>query len=163
MTLDTREKYRRSPDGLLRRMFARQKASSKQRDHQPPSYSFEELKQWAYNNGFNRVYTNWKKNNFKKGLTPSIDRLNDNKPYTIDNLYRVCTWLENKKRGENMRRLLAPEGKPVKQIDKSTLKVITNYKSISWASRKTNIPASNICKVLKGKLKSAGGYIWEYV
>lgn len=36
------------------------------------------------------------------------------------------------------------------------------FKSLQEASRLTGIPSSNISKCCKGKLKSAGGYLWRY-
>lgn len=36
------------------------------------------------------------------------------------------------------------------------------YLSIKNAERRTGIPASNICQVLKGRRKTAGGYSWQY-
>ena len=41
-------------------------------------------------------------------------------------------------------------------------KKIKNYKSILIASKETNINKANICSCCKGKLKTAGGYIWKY-
>lgn len=163
MYKETRKKYMQSPNGLLRRMYARQVSSSKERGHEPPDYSFDELEKWAYENGFYRAFALWEKNNFIKDLTPSIDRLFDNRPYTINNLYRVCSWQDNKLRGEKMRQLLATNGKAVRQIDKDSGVIVREYKSINWASKLNCIPATNICKVLRGKLKSAGGYYWKYV
>lgn len=36
------------------------------------------------------------------------------------------------------------------------------YLSIKNAERRTGISASNICQVLRGKRKTAGGYSWSY-
>lgn len=41
-------------------------------------------------------------------------------------------------------------------------KSIQEYSSIQEATRETNISASNICRVLKGKKLTAGGFYWEY-
>ncbi len=49
----------------------------------------------------------------------------------------------------------------VNQLEKGTSIIIETFGSISKASEKLNIPTSNICKVLKGKRGSAGGYSWE--
>lgn len=40
--------------------------------------------------------------------------------------------------------------------------IICRYPSIAEAERKTNIPASNICKALKGITSTAGTYYWSY-
>jgi group I intron endonuclease len=48
--------------------------------------------------------------------------------------------------------------KPIKCIETNII-----YNSLSDAYRKTNIPAPNICKVLKGQRPKAGGYSWIYI
>ena len=50
---------------------------------------------------------------------------------------------------------------PVEQLDPLTGEVIQSFKSISDASRKTNISDSNIHKVLNGKVRQAGTYLWR--
>jgi hypothetical protein len=52
--------------------------------------------------------------------------------------------------------------KAVLQIDKRTGKVIQEFKSIMQAERETGINNSSICACCKGKLKTAGGFIWRY-
>ena len=39
---------------------------------------------------------------------------------------------------------------------------INEYPSIRDAERKTKVVRSNITKCCKGKVKSAGGFIWKY-
>ena len=41
--------------------------------------------------------------------------------------------------------------------------IVKKYDSISEASKDTGVPTTNICKVLKGKRISAGGYQWMYI
>ena len=40
--------------------------------------------------------------------------------------------------------------------------IIIKFDSISDAHKQTNIQPSNICNVLKGKRKQAGGFYWQY-
>lgn len=51
--------------------------------------------------------------------------------------------------------------KQVIQFDKS-LRELKRYSSIKIAELETNIHAANICACCKGKVKTAGGYIWKY-
>jgi hypothetical protein len=51
--------------------------------------------------------------------------------------------------------------KQVIQFDKS-LRELKRYSSIKIAELETNIHATNICACCKGKVKTAGGYIWKY-
>jgi hypothetical protein len=48
--------------------------------------------------------------------------------------------------------------KPIRLIETDTI-----YNSIREAGRKLNISSGNITECLKGRIKTAGGYHWEYV
>lgn len=52
--------------------------------------------------------------------------------------------------------------KQVIQFDKN-LKELKKYQSIKIAELETNIHSANICACCKGKVKTAGGYIWKYL
>ena len=47
-------------------------------------------------------------------------------------------------------------------IDPNTGEVVSNFISISDASRKMKINSSNISMVCKGQRSKAGGYCWAY-
>ena len=51
--------------------------------------------------------------------------------------------------------------KPVIGVDRVT-GLIVEFASVHEAERQTGINQSNICNCLKGKYKSAGGYVWFY-
>lgn len=52
--------------------------------------------------------------------------------------------------------------KQIVQFDKS-LNEINRYPSIKIAENETNIHSANICACCRGKVKTAGGYIWKYL
>lgn len=52
-------------------------------------------------------------------------------------------------------------GIPIQQIDRHTKNVINIFGSALEAYRKTGVNKSDILSCVHGKLKSAGGYIWE--
>lgn len=52
----------------------------------------------------------------------------------------------------------SPRSKKVKCIEKDVI-----YEALREAERQLGIPATNISRACKGKIKSAGGYHWEYV
>lgn len=58
--------------------------------------------------------------------------------------------------------LTHPCNKPVQQYDKNG-NLIAEYISMRDASRKTGIPHPNICDCIKGRKKTAGGFIWKNV
>lgn len=53
--------------------------------------------------------------------------------------------------------------KPVVCLDKKTKKEIQRYKSVIDAEREIGINHTCIINVCKGKQKTAGGFIWEYI
>ena len=58
--------------------------------------------------------------------------------------------------------LYAPSRKDSKENIANNGTTTRCYLSIKNAERRTGISASNICQVLKGKRKTAGGYSWRY-
>lgn len=60
-------------------------------------------------------------------------------------------------RGNNQNR-----ARPVIMLDPHGKKPSCKYPSVHDAARLMNIPAPNIVSCLKGRLKTAGGYIWKY-
>lgn len=95
---------------------------------------------------------------------PTVDHINrirtDNR---TDNLRWLPYGLQAQNRNSESQREIVKKifCKPVIQytIDKV---LVTEYPSIKEASIKTGICAANICNVLKGKYKTAGGYMWKY-
>jgi len=154
---------KRTKEGLVKRMYWSQRTNAKQRGHHLPFYTKQELKDWLYSQKiFHELYDNWKSSGFEKSLTPSCDRLDDYKSYTLDNL-QVVTWIENNQRshkdmisGVNNKR-----GKPVVGVNIYTGERF-EFHSIHEAGRKTPADYQNIWKCIKGKYNSAGGYKWEY-
>lgn len=56
--------------------------------------SKEEFFNWCYKNfeTFNKLFKNWQLNNFERKLSPSIDRLENSKGYTLDNIRWITTY-----------------------------------------------------------------------
>jgi len=88
-------------------------------------------------------------NGWQHGLT--IDRIDNDGNYESGNC-QVMTRIENCRKGTS------------KSTNQFNLigNFITNYPSVSEASRQTKIHISSICDVCNGKRKTAGGYRWKY-
>ena len=50
---------------------------------------------------------------------------------------------------------------PILQFTKSG-ELVKEWPSVNEAYRQLGIPQSNICHCLKGRYKSAGGFVWRY-
>ena len=87
----------------------------------------------------------------------------ENKHYIM----KYCTWLpgpencalawEEKFGSDN------PMSKRVAQYDKQTLELIKIWGGMREVERELGINQGNISQCCKGKLKSAGGFIWKYI
>ena len=119
----------------------------------------EEFYQWAFNNEvFIYLFKLYEANNYDRRLTPSVDRIDSSRGYSIDNMEWV-THSENSRRGSNnnIRRSIL-------QLTKDDV-LIKSYNSISQACRENNFDlsrVSNIYYCCNGKIKSAYGYKWKY-
>jgi len=87
-------KYRRSVKGLITKIYSHQKEKSMKRGHPRPTYNKCEFVDWILETNFIELHHNWVQSNYDKRYTPSVDRLDDNKGYSLSNI-RVTTWEEN--------------------------------------------------------------------
>lgn len=105
---------------------------------------------------FNRLYREWVKSGYKKQFKPSLDRINRNKPYTVENTH-MLTWEENRYK-QNM------EGRSRKGIViqlKDGVE-IARYRSQREAVRQTGLRQGLVSEVLNGKRSHTGGYQFVY-
>jgi len=74
----------------------------------------------------------------------------------LNNYYKNLEWLND--RGENIKYSMS---KNILQIDPKTNNVINTFLTIKEAEKQLKIAIGNISKCINGKLKTAGGYIWQ--
>jgi len=149
--------YHRTPIGWLSKVYATMKHKSKKRKMPLPSFSKQELEWWInkyHKKKLKRLFNNWKKNKYKIDLIPSINRLNNYKPYTLSNI-ELVTWKINNDKGH-----ISCQKKVIqKDLDNN---LIAEYPSIIQASIKNNCKCYNISSVCKGKRNKCAGFKWEY-
>jgi len=155
------KKYRQSKIGLISVIYSHQKGSSKKRNHPAPNYSKQDLINWCLSKPiFHVLFKEWEKSEFHTYLSPSIDRKNDNIPYTMNNI-QLMTWEENRLKG-----LITRDQKVYDKISRKVIKIDgctqTEYRSAREANRETNINFSNIAQCCRGNKNSAGGFKWRY-
>jgi len=157
------QEYQKTKDGLISTIYSTQRATSRKRGDPMPTYTLGELREWMFSQRvFHELYDNWKESGYNTRLRPSCDRLDDYKPYTLDNL-RVVTWRENNQRymsdslnGINTKQCISII-QFIGNVD------IAKYYSINSAARKTEIHHSNISACCNGRRKFAGGSQWRKV
>lgn len=162
---DTRSRAERwkTKDGIIQKIYGHQKVNSRKRGHIQPEYKVQELKCWLLNDWlFNLIYDNWVVSGYRKQLAPSLDRIDDLKHYTLDNI-QITTWEMNRTKqftreiiGLDTRHL-----KSVKQLSKDG-DVINIFHSVREAGRAIGISSRDISRVCSGGRKTAYGFRWEY-
>jgi len=152
--------YSRTIPGIITLIYATQKRSSKRRNHPLPAYTKLELKDWLFSNNIINLYNNWVKHDYNSKYKPSIDRLDDYKPYTLDNI-RLVTWEENNKKAYRDVRN-GVNNKKSKGVSQYTLKnvFINKYPSMTIAAKITGSTKSKISKACKSR-KPSDNYIWK--
>ncbi len=155
----------RTKKGLVIGIYADQKASSKRRGHTPPTYTVEELRQFFKDSPVaNKLYREWKLSGYRKGLRPSVDRLDDSYGYSLGNI-QLMTWAENKAKGhadKKSGRMKKCNNKAVIQMDLDG-SFIAEYHSVAEVSRVLGINRRNIaqCCTVSNR-KTAGGFKWKF-
>jgi len=158
--------YSHTKLGLITRIFANQRQNSKVRQHPPPIYSKQELKQWLFLQPlFHELFDNWKASEFDRMLAPSCDRIDDDLGYSLDRLQLMTFEDNSNKAKEDIKsgKLLQKTMRDIVSINIITGEEL-NYKSLRIAQAKTGVDYRNIHACCKGKKwhKSAGGYKWKY-
>ena len=150
---------RRTIDGVIQQMYNSQIQASKKRGHSLPQYTKEELKQWLFNDtDFVTKYNDWVNSNYNKNKKPSVDRINPNKGYTLDNI-QLLTWENNKRKGhldikngiDNRR------NKKVYCYDMDGV-FVKEFYSVSETARQLQLSQGNITHCLDNETRSYRGY-----
>jgi hypothetical protein len=146
-----REKMAYSRSYLTTRILGGQRSASKKRGHNPPEWNIEELREWIYSQPrFESLMIKWfiTKNNYFK---PSVDRLDDSKGYTWDNI-QLSTWKENfLKQHDTIKN-------PVLQYDLEG-NFIKEWESCRGVDGFNRVGVS---KSAKGLIESYKGFVWKY-
>ena len=160
--------YKQSYAGFIKYVYAHQIRNAKQRKHTLPEYTENELLNWYITNATAiKLHEEWIAANCNKELTPSIDRLDNSKTYSFDNI-EVVTWKENKKRaykqisnGTLFNSSLLHQLHPIVQYNLYGIKV-ASYISIAEAVKATGIDHRGISSACKKQRATFHGFLWRY-
>jgi len=155
------DSYDHTEKGVIRVMYKSQKANSKRRGHKPPNYTKDELKKWLYLNNFKKLYDAWVASGYDRKYKPSIDRLDDFKGYSFDNI-RLVTDIENRQHQHNdIKSGIGTGGQRCKPVEcyKDGI-MIKKYISYSQARRDVGYSFERSLK--SGKPDRKNKFVWKY-
>lgn len=144
--------------GLTLDLYGKMWGRSERKGFGELSFSMQEFRVWFEDVGC-LAYNTWVMSSWKKGMRPSVDRLDCLKGYSFDNM-QVITAKENRTKGDAEKLVLW--GKRVQQITLES-SVVRTYDSVKEASRRTGINKNNISSCCNKNRNHAGGYKWSYV
>ena len=109
-----------------------------------------------------QLWQDYQDSNHARDYAPSIDRLEDSKPYTLDNI-RLTTWYDNntKARQHHKEGILAagvPKRAVIAQFPDGS---IQEFISAAEAGRQTNTEKNNIGRACRTGIRANGIY-WSY-
>ena len=148
---------------LATHIYHHQIQSSKKRGHSPPSYDKDELYDWLLAEPmFDKLYDDWVNSGFNTKLYPSVDRVEDDKPYSMSNI-QLMTFKENHEKGV-IDRINNPDHGSNKAVSQWTMDgiFVDTFESAAVAGRETGISITGIRSTRAGTRNSAGGYVWTY-
>lgn len=160
------QERQKTPRGLIKKIYHNQKMITGKNGRAAPSYTEEELFQWAKSNGLRELWFAWRDSGYTKDLSPSCDRKNNDISYTLNNL-QLVTWRQNLLNQKNMNIAGTLLHSGTKSVDMHDLMgvYIKTFPSIACAMREVTGKrgtVSNISNVANGTWNTAYGYIWKW-
>ncbi len=150
--------------GCIVEMFKRMKRNSKARKHDLPHFNKLEFKNWLlFKTDFYTLYKDWKNSDFHKDKVPSVDRIDDYKPYSFDNI-RLVTWKENNTKAYKDRKEgINNKNNTVVLKFSDDMQLINCYYSLAFAASENNTHRSCIRRCCKNKNAKSNGFYWRYL
>lgn len=164
------KKYHKTQNGWASQSWNALNCATKKRKHAPPNFTFNEFKTWVFiTNGkkFKKLYDKWKKSNYETYSRPSINRLDDYRPYTFKNM-ELVTWKINLKKSHECEKCLKArikvgkdKGRPIYQYSLKG-KFIKEFPSSCKASKILGINKTGILSVCNKKFSKVNNFIWRF-
>lgn len=151
-------KYKRTPKGVLTVLYSKMRERTKQKGLPPMDFTLQDFhKRYLNDNQFLLLHQDWVIGGYDTYKKPSIDRKDNHKGYTKDNI-QMMTWEENRIKGE---RENSNYTTPVIMFNKSGEK-IAEFESIKEAVEQTGFSQGNISSCCQGRREYTKGYKFQY-
>jgi hypothetical protein len=158
-TKEMRINYQHSLKGVLTLSYHKQVERSKKKGMHLPTYTVKELHARFLNDPkYLELFKQWEMNGFNIYDRPSIDRINPDLGYTMENI-QIMTWRENRAKGdiENARR----RSTAVVMLDLDGNE-IAQFESIQQAASATKIDRTSISRCCRGIEQKVKGCTFRY-
>ena len=152
-TKEYNKNYRRTKNGLLVNIYNRSKFF-----HIMEFTRKEFIDKFLNDKKFNRLFYEWEKSNYKKQLVPSLDRIDNKKNYSFDNIH-FMTWSENRFKQSA---LDGKRGRKPAVLQILNGKIIKRFPSQRMTVKLLNISQGNLSSVLNNRRKHINGYKFIY-
>lgn len=164
--------YRKTHKGefknWLTKTYGRMKRDNKIKFKTDLPFSKSEFSDWVLSKNIFKLLNDYKNSNFDKNFNPSIDRIDDYKGYSFDNI-QLITWKENNDKGRKSLKnkeqcsKMAKEKWSKKVIQKDLEgNIIAIFNSTHDINRILGFDSSLIARACRLN-KISKGYRWEYV
>lgn len=160
---------------VFRKMYLSQITHAKERGQHAPTYTYEEFLEWLNNQPhLEKLWNVWCASNYDTKLKPSVDRIDETKSYTIENI-QLITWEDNYRKAQHDRktgkRLLTHKAVRALTV---TGQMYGEYISIKEAARAVSGDSTKISNIVNKKIctKACGrtytltkhkNLLWEYI
>jgi hypothetical protein len=153
--------------------YRNMKTHAKNRGMTLPNFSQKEFEEWINNQDliFNYLFKRYINSNYKKDFVPSINRLDDYKSYSFDNI-ELTTWEDNNIKGRKSKKTISRVHKKLGKVARDYYKkpvgmfqenkLLKKYDAIRDATP-DGFDSSAIVKCCKNKLNTHKGFSWRYL
>ena len=159
------KKYEKTPKGFLVRAYRNMESRVKGIQKRQAQYYTgleilprEEFYKWAFStdSGFQELYDAWKTADYDRKLSPSVDRPDVYKGYTLDNMQ----WITHSENSRKLTRRKVGEDAPTsKYTEQIVRRVRTMYESgltLQQVGEANNIPMTTVHAIVKRR-------VWKHV
>lgn len=154
--------YFRTKHWVIVSIYNRMRSCSRKRWHQLPNFSWTEFKHRVNTQCvFEELYKLREESNFSKEKTPSVDRIDDSKSYSFENMRLTSREVNKKKWHDYRRNWICHVCKRVEKIW-AEWEVLSTFHSANEAERITWVHQWSISRVCRNKKWKAWWYMWRY-
>ena len=168
-----RQKRKREKGGWITRAYGNMTSRNRGKFGEELTFTKDEFAGWLdryYGGSFCELFKAYVDRGCDKNLVPSIDRIDDYKPYLLSNI-RLTTWEINNEKGRRSKKNREQCGEMAKSVWSKMVaqlslegEVLKVYPSVRQAERDLRfVDSSTISKVCRGEKRTHKGFKWEYL